>query len=405
MPVPKKLQEEFEKQPELPAGPKPQVRSPRAHGGVQFADLQPAEPSSPRPGNRGPRAGAGVTTITRSGTVESIDSQPDRPNYHTSQACFKEQQQTAIVFDFDDTLFPTTFVDNLSSSYDEGNLKANELKEFLAKIEECQATAESLLGSAQDLGHVIIVTLCSRKLLEKRVETWYPRVWKLMKNSRVVYGRESELHVEESKKQSEEDHSTGYWAWVKGSVIEQELHSFYSQYKGQSWKNVISIGDSNIERYGTLGATNAYVQKNFSKKGRAHAMITQRGAYGDIWENFDSKNSKWREGLEGIHKGHVFKVRTKVVKMLEEPTPAELCRQQKLLSLWFSTIVNFDGSLNLLLDDLRNVKAVKELEKGPMILTKSGSIDDDQQLAIVSRMDSSSLAFTGLGKACTKDSL
>ena len=64
--------------------------------------------------------------------MESIDSQPDRPNYHTAQAFFKEQQQTAIVFDFDDTLFPTTFVDKLSSSYDEGNLKANELKEFLA---------------------------------------------------------------------------------------------------------------------------------------------------------------------------------------------------------------------------------------------------------------------------------
>ena len=85
------------------------------------------------------------------------------------------------------------------------------------------------------------------------------------------------------------------------------------------------------------------------------------------------------------------------MKMLEEPTPVELCRQQKLLSLWVSSIVNFDGSLNLLLDDLRNVKTMKELETGHMI-------DDENKFAILARAGSTSLAFTGLGRMGTMQS-
>eukprot|EP00746_Dinoflagellata_sp_MGD_P038324 gnl/MRDRNA2_/MRDRNA2_192222_c0_seq1.p1 gnl/MRDRNA2_/MRDRNA2_192222_c0~~gnl/MRDRNA2_/MRDRNA2_192222_c0_seq1.p1 ORF type:complete len:172 (+),score=28.02 gnl/MRDRNA2_/MRDRNA2_192222_c0_seq1:47-517(+) len=152
-----------------------------------------------------------------------------------------------------------------------------------------------------------------------------------------------------------------------------------------------------------LGASSAYVQKNFSDKAKkAHQALVERKAYANIWENFDSKDPKWRKGLEGVHNGHVFKVRVKVIKMLEEPTPVELCRQQNLLATWFGLIVSYDGCLNLLIDDLRNVKTMCELESGEKFYEDD---NDDFQLALSARDGSKSLAFTGLGRFDTSSTI
>merc|ERR1712217_440593 len=45
-----------------------------------------------------------------------------------------------------------------------------------------------------------------------------------------------------------------------GRAIAKQVKDFYSQYEGQSWKNVISIGDSSFERLGTLQATKEYLK-------------------------------------------------------------------------------------------------------------------------------------------------
>eukprot|EP00438_Fugacium_kawagutii_P021264 Skav220185 [mRNA] locus=scaffold1074:48236:61157:- [translate_table: standard] len=46
---------------------------------------------------------------------------------------------------------------------------------------------------------------------------------------------------------------------MKAKAITRECYNFYSQYEGQSWKNVISIGDSDFERIGTMSATKDYM--------------------------------------------------------------------------------------------------------------------------------------------------
>lgn len=313
----------------------------------------------------------------------------------SSQSLFKEPNQTAIVLDFDDTLFPATFVDHASGLHPseplekQTHIRQDDLKDILEKIEECQVIAESLLLSAQSLGHVIIVTLCTRGLFKRRAENWYPRVWKKISNSqiKILYARECPLNKEHSAKQGtqvpsapavaqgNDELSTGYWAWVKGTVIEQELTNFYSQYKGQSWKNVISIGDSNIERYGMLGASNAHVQKCFGG-----TEFSQKHAYVKMWEQFDNDMDplKWSEGLEGVHEGHIFKVRTKVVKFVESPTPDQLVQQMTLLLLWLPSVICSDGCLNLLMDDL-NESTIKQLEKTLMI---EGTINGDPAIKI-----------------------
>eukprot|EP00746_Dinoflagellata_sp_MGD_P153307 gnl/MRDRNA2_/MRDRNA2_84184_c0_seq1.p1 gnl/MRDRNA2_/MRDRNA2_84184_c0~~gnl/MRDRNA2_/MRDRNA2_84184_c0_seq1.p1 ORF type:complete len:427 (+),score=51.46 gnl/MRDRNA2_/MRDRNA2_84184_c0_seq1:77-1357(+) len=420
MPIPTNLRVQFlnrrlssadgDLQPEAPSSPKPQVSSPRARAAVAV-DPQSMQSSS----FEGPSAGSFSRRHTRSMTEQSKTSsstQPSQPSWNTSycsQRHFHERDQTAIVFDFDDTLFPTTFADHLSEEFENDCLSSEKLKDFLSKIEECQVSAEALIHCAQKLGHVIIVTLCSRALLKKRCATWFSRVWKLMLNDvQVVYARESEAHqdnLDEFGKLTERDETLEYWAWVKGTVIEQELDRLYSQYEGQTWKNVLSIGDSNIERYGTLGASNAYVQKRFSGLRKAHQTLQQRNAYAIMWENFDSRDRDWRGTLEGVHDGHTFKVRIKVVKMLEEPTPMELSQEQMLLSRQLFHIVTFDGSLNLLLDDLQNVKTSTDL------FSRSGDlrqiVDDENHvhLAFTARALSKTQEFTKLTRMGTSASM
>ena len=82
-----------------------------------------------------------------------------------------------------------------------------------------------------------------------------------------------------------------FWSSVKGKAIARECNKFYSQYEGQSWKNVISIGDSDFERLGTQNAMENYMRET----------------------GIDS------DGLVDVN-GHMYKVRTKTFKMLDEPT-------------------------------------------------------------------------------------
>merc|ERR1712107_838493 len=96
------------------------------------------------------------------------------------------------------------------------------------------------------------------------------------------------------------DEALEIWSRIKGRAIAAALSDFYSQYEGQSWKNVISIGDPDFERLGTRSATKNY--------------MVQHGI------NFESSGS-----CDTIEvSDHVYKVRTKTVKMIDQPSSQEL---------------------------------------------------------------------------------
>lgn len=326
---------------------------------------------------------------------------------HSSQSYFKEKNQTAIVLDWDDTLFPTTYLsshvalDPTKPPDQQTHMEEEERKEVLGKIEECQDAAESLLRCAHNFGRVIIATLSHRNKLKKNCETWYPRVWKLLHDFKItiVYAQELPKPKEEAPRIRKEGGVTlpeelaAYqFAWVKGRAIGQELDRFYSQYEGQSWKNVISIGDSDYERYGTLGAASAYVQKRFRD-----SRATESSAYSQLWERLD-KDPHWSGSLEGVHEGRLFKVRTKVMKLTQEPSATDCAQQLKLLLPWLPLIVCFDGCLNLVLEDLTE-KTTQSIEaelmasphvKKPVdseLMTLPGSCDLEKSMNPGIRLD------------------
>jgi len=242
-------------------------------------------------------------------------------------------------------------------------MSPEDLKAAKQKIEECESAAESLLQCARHRGHIFILTLSSRSKLVRQCQTWYPRVWKLLNDSQIkIVCPMDSLRQNSPSLGKVEEISAGYWAHVKGQALTQEIDKFYSQYQGQTWKNVISIGDSPFELYGTIGAACAYVEK------LSGGTDNEGSAYVKAWQKFDSKpgprfdsNPHWSEGLEGIHEGHVFNVRTKVIKLLDSPSPSQLAQQLTLLSSWISLIVSLDSCLKLYVDNL-NEDTVKQLE-------------------------------------------
>lgn len=303
-----------------------------------------------------------------------------------SQSDFAKQHQTAIVLDWEDTLFPTTFVKTLpeTPTAKMNQAEVNEMNTALGRIEECQAAAEALLRCAQKFGHPVIVTLAGRDRLKRQCEQWYPRLWKILNDSQIniVFALESHRESLSKKDQAKLDFSKfgeDQWTKLKGRAIAMELHRFYSQYKGQTWKNVISFGDSTFEIFGTMGAVNAYVQKNFVNKSTSESQ-----AYDEVRKVFESHplrrfdgDPAWSKGFKGVdvHENRIFNVRTKVVKLLAQPSPDRVVQQLFALARVLPSIVGSDGSLNLFLDDEEETTMdVESLEsKVQMMLKAAGN--------------------------------
>jgi hypothetical protein len=94
----------------------------------------------------------------------------------------------------------------------------------------------------------------------------------------------------------------------KELVFDQEITGFYSRYQHQSWKNVISIGDSIFERD---AVRRVVIQRPNAKK----------------------------------------KCRTKTAKLLDEPEIGELIAQVKVVHDALGLMVQYDGNLDIEIDE------------------------------------------------------
>lgn len=95
--------------------------------------------------------------------------------------------------------------------------------------------------------------------------------------------------------------------WKEAAFLDQ-MKKFYGRYEGQSWKNVISVGDACFER---------------------DALRV----------------------VMGLRPTKSKQCRTKTVKMLDEPTIEELIKQVKVLLDGIQHIAKYDGNLDIELDE------------------------------------------------------
>lgn len=191
-----------------------------------------------------------------------------------SQHLYAEPNQTVIVFDWDDTVFPTTWVrDDVKLNWrfplEHNNLSDESLKMVKQYLSDLEDEVIALLRKAFTVSNcVIIVTLAKFPWVSKSCRFFMPRLERVIFEELkipIVYARDMKYPAPESNvtssKTSKETQSilpnsqseaklTEY-ALVKGRAIAVEVDKFYSQYPGQTWKNIISVGDSEFERLGT----------------------------------------------------------------------------------------------------------------------------------------------------------
>mmetsp|Transcript_23812 Transcript_23812/g.67788 ORF Transcript_23812/g.67788 Transcript_23812/m.67788 type:complete len:315 (+) Transcript_23812:135-1079(+) len=254
-----------------------------------------------------------------------------------SQAQFFNPDQTIIIFDWDDTLCPSSWIRANKRELSFFRPAPNTEK-FQRPLRELQAQGEALLKLAMKLGFVIIVTNAIEPWVETSCRNFLPGLMPLVSQLPVIYARsiyETQGCDPSSSSSAAQGRAPlpGLYAangqnrlgnynmrlaaqrfdemapqrW-KEVAFEQEINGFYSRYTHQSWKNVISIGDSIFERD---ALRRVVVTRPSAKK----------------------------------------KCRTKTLKLFDDPEVDELIAQVRVVQDVLGMMVQYDGELDIEIDE------------------------------------------------------
>lgn len=263
-------------------------------------------------------------------TIESIASTG-------SQAEFIKPEQTIILFDWDDTLCPSNWIRENRPALSFFKPCPPDEK-YQRPLQELQKHVEATLRLAMKMGKVVIVTNAMEPWVETSCRNFLPALVPIVSQIQVIYARSvfDTMACEAAKKSPARSASPGRalpglfaasgqnklashsqlshqrdelapQKW-KELAFEQEITGFYSRYERQSWKNVISIGDSIFERD---AVRHVVVNRPTSKK----------------------------------------KCRTKTAKLLDEPEIDELVAQVKVIHDALALMVQYDGNLDIEIDE------------------------------------------------------
>lgn len=144
-----------------------------------------------------------------------------------SMVDYFSKEETIIIFDWDDTICPTTALSNPDFVLEGCSDALQDL------VNEARKT---LLWAYEVAGEVVIVTNATEGWVESSCEKWLPGVWPVLDMFEVTSARST----------WEPMCITTPTGW-KAAAFEAIVRSFYSRYWRQSWKNVIVIGDASYE--------------------------------------------------------------------------------------------------------------------------------------------------------------
>lgn len=252
-----------------------------------------------------------------------------------SQAEYFKNEQTIIIFDWDDTLCPSSWI-RANKRVLSFFRPAPNIEKFQRPLRELQTNCEALLRFAMKLGSVIIVTNAMEPWVETSCRNFLPGLLPLISDLPVIYARsiyemqacEPSSHCSGNRMplpglytangqnrlsnynmrlaaQRYDEMAPQRWKEV---AFSQEINGFYSRYQHQSWKNVISIGDSIFERD---ALRKVVLQRPVQKK----------------------------------------KCRTKTLKLFDDPEIEELIAQVRVVHEVLSMMVQYDGELDIEIDE------------------------------------------------------
>jgi hypothetical protein len=274
----------------------------------------------------------------RQNSSDSIDLR----SREQSQNSWASKDRTVLILDWDDTLFPTTWVRDdcaldwktpLGQQLEPGTKRTCAIKNLLNSHFR---RAEEFLDKAATLANVFIVTLAKPNWVDKCCANFTDGIGKVLQkhNIKVIYAQE---YLTDAMKEETQQFTCGeqfreFWTRVKREAISKELEHFHNE---DQWENILSFGDSEFEISGTIGAGKDYIKKQVKC---------------------------WKEQSSGASESSLTKkLRIKTMKMLSNPTVEELMAQLTLLTRWLTNLVGKDSSMNLELLNSDNDKLIADL--------------------------------------------
>mmetsp|Transcript_70776 Transcript_70776/g.207344 ORF Transcript_70776/g.207344 Transcript_70776/m.207344 type:complete len:338 (+) Transcript_70776:168-1181(+) len=214
-----------------------------------------------------------------------------------SELKYADPSQTIIIFDWDDTLCPSTWMRRFAQFDAGGRLAVSLGPDIQSELDVLADQAALLLRHSLALGKVVIVTNARRPWVHTSCAHFLPALKEPLKQIPVLYALEL---VQDCDRRSDRD---CLLTETKVRAMQAAVSEFYSRYPNQSWKNVISIGDAAFE----------------------HNAIRQV---------VDERPTQKR-------------CRTKTVKLLEGPSAAGMVVQLSIMETWLAKIVQLDNDVDV----------------------------------------------------------
>mmetsp|Transcript_14536 Transcript_14536/g.38731 ORF Transcript_14536/g.38731 Transcript_14536/m.38731 type:complete len:351 (+) Transcript_14536:81-1133(+) len=201
------------------------------------------------------------------------------------------KEQTLFVFDWDDTILPSSWVQRQGLRLDDGASVNQWQRERLSEV---AVLAAETLRLAKKHGTVVVVTNAERGWIELSCQRFLPELLPCLESVKILSARS----------EYERPDLPSPFEW-KLRAFAAELGRFFNPVRPAcpARKNVISIGDSAHEREAVLRVTAC-----------------------------------------------MRNCRVKSLKFVERPSIDQICRQQEFLATCFTRLVHHDGNLDLSVD-------------------------------------------------------
>lgn len=195
-------------------------------------------------------------------------------------------EDTILIFDWDDTMLPSTWIQEQGLRLDEESVPTTEQK---VQLQMMARRAIETLRVAKRHGKVVLVTNAERGWIELSCRKFMPSLYPSLEDVKILSARSTYEH--------QGVQSPFEWKFY---AFESEISGFYETCPVDQRKNVLSFGDSAHER-------------------EALIRVTER----------------------------MSNCCTKSLKFVEKPELEQLVKEHELISGCFRDIVNHDGNLDL----------------------------------------------------------
>jgi len=229
-------------------------------------------------------------------------AEPAPPGYHPDD--------TVIIFDWDDTLFPTWFITEVVQpclADPQGDLPED--SPFIDPLIRHAQAVKSVLEAARTCGRVGMVTLAQNPWVLTSAGKFLPGLdFEELLHSLdipIIYAREClKKHM---IAQGQQDDGLCLWTLAKQAAMKKMLKKLYGR---RAWINVLSIGDSTTER----------------------TAITEL-----LWST--PEDSAGRAPC------------CKTIKLMEDPSVEQLSTQLIMLSMWMQHLSQHNSDFDVSMDD------------------------------------------------------